>query len=115
MEMRAVMGERRAAGTTVHFGCVYYTCVEKNPNSPPGTPCRKYKGRAVFHGNNVKVQGGYLATCQELASCPPTMSASKVADFYPYLEGHYGAQADAEMAHTQTNLQMAQHLGGAST
>ena len=108
-EFDDVQAEYRGKKVTAHFGRVFDICVEKNyhleklPNGdlPPG---RKYKGRAVYQGNNVKDQEGNWAIFQELASCPSTMEASKIVDFYSLLEGHVGEQADAEMAYTQARF-----------
>lgn len=49
----------------------------------------------------MKGQDGNGSILQELASCPCTMVASKVADFCSLLQGHSGEQADDEMAYTQ--------------
>lgn len=74
--------------------------VEEDYHLPEGKPGRKFKGRAVHQGNNVKDQDGNWAIFQEPQSCPPTMAASKIADFSSLLVGHSGEQADAEMAYT---------------
>ena len=82
-EKSEVMAEHQKKGTTAHFGRVFGICVEKNFHLPDGTPGRKFKGRAVYQGNNVKDQDGNWAIFQELASCPSTMEASKIADADP--------------------------------
>ena len=89
--------ERRALA---HIGIVFDICVEKNHHLPAGSTGRKFKGRAVYRGNNVRDQDGNWATIHDLASCPSTMAASKIADYYSLSLGHDGEQADAEMAYT---------------
>ena len=103
-EKSEVQARHRKAGTTAHFGRVFDICVEKNHHLPLGSPGRKFKGRAVYQGNNVRDQDGPWAVFQELSSCPSTMSAAKVVDFYSLLQNHCGQQADAEMAYTQAEF-----------
>ena len=62
-----VTGEHRRNGTSAHFGRVFDICVEKNHHLPEGTAGRKYKGRAVYQGNNVKIKtetGRYSKSCR---------------------------------------------------
>ena len=47
---------------------------------PRHDPNRKYKGRAVFQGNNAWDEEGNWAVFQELGSCPATMEAARCAD-----------------------------------
>ena len=103
-ERSDVENEARKKGQVAHFGMVFDICVEKNHHLPAGSPGRKFKGRAVYQGNNVRDQDGNWAIFQDLASCPSTMAASKVADFYSLSPGHDGEQADAEMAYTQAEF-----------
>ena len=103
-ERSDVESEARKKGKTAHFGIVFDICVEKNHHLPAGSPGRKFKGRAVYQGNNVRDQDGNWAIFQDLASCPSTMAASKVADYYSLSPGHDGEQADAEMAYTQAEF-----------
>ena len=99
-EQRAVEREARERGETAHFDRVFDICVEKNYHLPVGSLGRKFKGRAVYQGNNVRGQNGNWAIFQDLASCPSTMAASKLADFYALSLGNVGEQVDAEMAYT---------------
>ena len=46
--------EARETGEEVHFGMMFGFVVEKNTDRPAGDPRRKFKGRVVFQGNNVK-------------------------------------------------------------
>eukprot|EP00975_Prorocentrum_lima_P012133 2574693-Prorocentrum_lima.AAC.1 len=54
--------------------------VEKNSELEPNNPLRKYKGRVVFQGNNVRDENWDVAMFRELSSSPPTMAACKAAD-----------------------------------
>ena len=58
----------------------------------------------MYQGNNFRDQDGNWAIFQDLASCPSTMAASKVADYNSLSPGHDGEQADAEMAYTQAEF-----------
>ena len=46
--------------TKVHVGKVFEICVEKGSELPLGDPMRKFKGRTVFQGNNVKDEAALL-------------------------------------------------------
>ena len=110
-EWADVAAEARAAGTTHHVGRIFEICVEKNAELPADNPARKFKGRVVFQGNQVRDENWEAAMFQELSSCPATMEASKSADCYGLLPGHAIQQADAEQAYTQSKLGGQPHLG----
>ena len=109
-EWREVRHEALKAGRKIHVGRIFDICVEKGSEMdkflPDGTrnPDRKFKGRAVFQGNNVHDENFEVAMFQELSSSPATMEASKSADMYGLLQGHCCEQADAESAYTQCKL-----------
>ena len=103
-ELADVLAESRRSGKTMHFGRVFSICVEKNSELPPDHPNRKFKGRVVFMGNNVKDENWNVALFQELSSSPATMEAAKAADCYGLFPGHEVEQADAEQAYTQALL-----------
>ena len=71
-----VMADARRMGKTVHFGNIFGICVEKGSELPKGHKGRKYKGRYVFRGNDVKDQSWETAMFQELGSSPAAMEAS---------------------------------------
>ena len=50
----------------VHIGRVFCILVEKNAELPSGNPLRKFKGRVVFQGNQVRDQNWDIAIFQEL-------------------------------------------------
>ena len=100
-EMTHVEREAKASGKEVHFGRVHELCFEKNPELAPDNPARKFKGRVVFLGNQVRDQNWEMAMFQELGSNPATMGASKACDCFASLVGNAGGQADATAAYTQ--------------
>ena len=99
-----VQEEARGSGTTMHVGRIFDICVEKNHELPEDDPLRKYKGRVVFEGRNVKDQDNRWAIFQEITSCPATMEAGKMADAYGVMAGHTIEMADGESAYTQAEL-----------
>ena len=89
---------------TYHFGRIFGICVEKGSELPPGDKGRKFKGRYVFQGNEVKDQNWEAAIFQELGSSPAAMEAGNSCDFYGLLPGNRSEQSDAEQAYTQSLL-----------
>ena len=87
-----------------NVGLIFRIVVEKNHELPKHDPNRKYKGRAVFQGNNVWDEEGNWAIFQELGSCLATMEAERCADAYVLMPGHSVQQADAEQAYTQAEI-----------
>ena len=98
------MREARERREEVNIGRIFGICVEKGSELPDGDPDRKFKGRAVFQGNNVWNQNWEWAVFGELGSNPATMQATQVCDCYGLLPGHKTEQADARQAYTQTVL-----------
>ena len=78
--------------------------MEKNSELPDGHPDKKFKGRVVFQGNNVKDENWEVAMFHDLSSSSATMPASKALDFYGLLAGNTIPQADAKQAYTQSKL-----------
>ena len=70
----------KRAGKRINVGMVFGICV-KGSELPEGDPGRKYKGRVVFRGNDVRDESHYLATFQDLGSAPAGMSSGKFLDF----------------------------------
>ena len=103
-EWSALSSEARKNGRTIHIGRVFEICVEKGSELSPGDPGRKYKGRSVFQGNNVKDQNYDHAIFQELGSNPASLTASKLADAYGLVKGHTVQQADAQQAYINAKL-----------
>ena len=69
-EMSKVRAEARSAGKEVHFGQVAGICVEKNYELPKTDKNRKFKGRIVFLGDQVKTANYETAMFQDLGSSP---------------------------------------------
>lgn len=103
-ELYDVAEEARRNGTKAHFGRLFELCVEKNSEQPKDSPHRKFKGRSVFQGNNVRGENADVAIFGEMSSSPATMEAGKAVDYYGLFPGHNIEQADAEQAYTQARL-----------
>ncbi len=100
-EKSDVVTEARKASKTVQFGRVHGICVEKNFELPQGHLNRKFKGRVVFLGNQVKNQDFEQATFMDLGNSPATIEAARLCDFYGCLNGHQVSVADAVQAYIQ--------------
>ncbi|MDE0839722.1 MAG: hypothetical protein OSB41_11810, partial [Kiritimatiellae bacterium] len=100
-----VRADFAARNEEVHVGRLFAIIVEKNAELEPGNPLRKFKGRVVFQGNEVKDQNYEVAMFQDLSASPATMPASKAADLFGALPGHATEQADAVHAYTQAKLE----------
>ena len=62
---------------------------------------RKFKGRTVFQGNNVRNEDGVQALFAELGSSPASMEAAKLLDAFGSQTGFAKQQADAVQAYVQ--------------
>ena len=91
-------------GKTIHVARIFDICVIKNSELPEGHPLRKYKGRVVFEGCNVKDEKNNWAIFSEIASCPATMEAGKACDAIGLIDGNTVECADGESAYTQAEL-----------
>lgn len=83
---------------------VHGIIVEKKYQLKDNDPRRKYKGRAVLLGNQVKNQNWEAAFFQDLGNSPASFEASRWADFYWCLPGHSVKLADAIQAYIQAYL-----------
>ena len=59
-----------AAGTTVHVGRIFEIWVENCAELTKGDPSRKFKGRVVYQGNNMKDDNYDMAIFSDLFSAP---------------------------------------------
>ena len=91
----------RKTGEKIHVGKVFEICVEKGSELERGNPLRKYKGRTVFQGNNVKDESSDTALFSELGSSPANMEAGKSIDCYGSMPGNRVSQGDGKQAYTQ--------------
>jgi len=88
----------------VHFGRIFGICVEKGSELPEGDKGRKFKGRYVFQGNEVRDEFHEYAIFNDLGSSPVTMEGSKMVDCFGRLPGHTIEQSDARQAYTQAEM-----------
>ena len=103
-EWSEVRNEARNNKERNHVGMIFGFCVEKGSELPQGHSQRKFKGRVVFRGNQVRDEDHYLATFQDMGSAPASMASGKFSDFLGLLPGWRLMQADAVRAYTQALL-----------
>ena len=99
-----VAEEARRKGVTVHVGRIFEIVVEKGAELARGDPARKYKGRVVYQGNQVKDENYDNAIFADLSSAPSTIEAAKAVDAYGLFPGNGVEQSDAVQAYTQCKL-----------
>ena len=100
-EWETLSQKARKTGEKIHVGKVFEICVEKGSELERGNPLRKYKGRTVFQGNNVKDESSDTALFSELGSSPANMEAGKSIDCYGSMPGNRVSQGDGKQAYTQ--------------
>ena len=110
MEYDDAVKEANWLGQTWHFGRLLELCVEKGSELPKGDKNRKWKGRVVFQGDQVRTQNYEVAIFSDMASQPATLEASAAADFYGLLEGNDTEVADAVQAYIQARSVSYTHL-----
>ena len=64
----------------VHVGTMFGFVVELNTDLPEGDPRRKFRGRVVFPGNNVKSPNWEHGALADLGSSPSSMEAGQLVD-----------------------------------
>ena len=104
MEWRDAAKLARGKGEEAQFGYLLGLCFEKGSELPAGHKDRKFKGRAVFLGDNVKDQDHHFAVFEELGSAPLTMSSARVLDAVSLFPGFVQMTSDAQSAYTQAFL-----------
>lgn len=115
-EFDDVVREAKENKEDVHMARVHGIYVEKNQQLPKDDPRRKFKGRGVLLGNQVKNQYREAAFFQDLGNSPASFEASRWVDFYGCLPGHDVKLADAIQAYIQANLTCrCKVLGGITT
>ena len=100
-ECKSIVDEARKKGETVHLGRIFEACYKKGSELPADDPRRKFKGRTVFQGNNVRDQDSDHALFAELGSSPASMEAAKLLGAFGSQPGFSKAQADAIQAYIQ--------------
>ena len=99
-----VAREARDNGTKVHVGRIFGLCVEKNTQFKLGDALRKFKGRFVFQGNEVRDELYEYAFFDDISSAPAALEAAKACDAYGCIDGNTIMQADAFQAYIQSDL-----------
>ena len=97
-----VIADARKNGTKVHFGGIMELCSEKHSELPPEK--RKYKGRVVFRGDQVKDETGSFAVFTEQGTSASHLEAAKILDSIARFPGFNGEDCDAVKAYTQVTL-----------
>ena len=100
-ECRDMVAEARRNNKTVHLGRIFEACYEKGSELPESDPRRKFKGRTVFQGNNVRDENSDHALFNGLGSSPASMEAAKLLDAFGSQPGFSKEQADAIQAYLQ--------------
>ena len=98
-----VVNEAKKKGQRVHVARVHGLIYEKNYQLKEDDP-RKFKGRGVLLGDQVKDQNMEAALFQDLGNSPATFDASRWADYYGCLPGNDVQMADAIQAYIQAKL-----------
>ena len=85
----------------VHLGRIFEACYEKGTELQQDNLLRKFKGRTVFEGNNVRDENSDHAHAlfSELGSSPASMEAAKILDAFGSQLGYAKQQADVPGAH----------------
>ena len=94
-----VAREARQKGVKVHVGRLFGIAGIKGHGLPVGSPLRKYKGRFVFEGSNVRDEFGQSAGFADMSSAPATLEAFNAVDAHGLLPGHGMQGADAGQAY----------------
>ena len=103
-EYDSVAKEAKAKGEETNMARAHGICVEKHSQLPVGDPKRKFKGRGVLLGNQVKNQSFEAAMFQDLGNSPASFEASRWADLLGCHDGWDVQMADAVQAYIQATL-----------
>ena len=98
------VAEAKKKGEKIHMARVHGLIYEKNYQLKEDDPTRKFKGRGVLLGDQVKDQNMEAALFQDLGNSPATFDASRWADYYGCLPGNDVQVADAIQAYIQAKL-----------
>ncbi len=103
-EWSKVRKEARQRSQKVHILRIVCICVEKGAELKKDDKARKYKGRCVCLGNDVRDEYGAAALFAELSSAPVSLEAGKVGDMLGCQFEWDIQQSDATQAYTQSLL-----------
>jgi hypothetical protein len=92
----------------VYFGSLMDSCHEKH--SELEAHLRKYKGRVVFRGDQVRDETGFYAVFSEQGTSASHQSGAKFVDAIARMPGCSGGDSDAVGAYTQCPLSDAAFL-----
>ena len=87
-----------------HFARIFPICSEKGSELPEGDPDRKFTGRCIVQGKDVKDENHHAAIFQELSSSPATLEAAKSVDAYGCMKDNETQRCDAQPAYVQSEL-----------
>ena len=94
-----MVNEAKKKGHKVHMARVHGLIYEKNYQLKEDDPARKFKGRGVLLGDQVKDQNMEATLFQDLGDSPATFDASRWADYFGCLPGNDVQMADAIQAY----------------
>ena len=103
-EYYGVARKAKQKNEEAHMARAHGIIVEKHSQLSEEDPRRKYKGRGVVLGNQIKNQTSDAALFQDLGNSPATFEASKWADFLGCLDGWDVQMGDAVQAYIQATL-----------
>ena len=101
VDMDDLLADVHAKGLKIHLGELMPIASIKHWETPE---LRKYKGRIVFRGDNVKDQDGAMAVFQELSASPAAVHTLNSNIAYGLLAGNKTTAADALQAYLQADL-----------
>ena len=103
-EKRDVIRDAMRLKKKVRFARIFLICSERGSELPEGDPDRKFKGRCVVQGNDVKDENSRAAMFQELLSSPATLEAAKSVGAYGCMKSNETQLCDAQQAYVQSEL-----------
>ena len=95
---------KRKTGKDTHFGRVFGLCTLKGSELEKGAVGRKFKGRYVYQGNQVRDQNNEVAVFNSLSSTPATLEGSKACDAFGLMPGNEIQASDACQAYVQADF-----------
>jgi hypothetical protein len=85
-----VSAKAKREGKKIHFGSLMDMCHQKH--SEQAESMRRYKGRVVFRGDQVKDEDGFYAVFSEQGTSASNMAAAKFLDAIARLPGNEGGR-----------------------
>ena len=91
----------RKAGKHVYVGNLMELVTQKHSELSDGDPLKKYKGRIVYRGDDIRDEFFDHALFGDVASAPSSMAASKACDAWGAPPGNATQLSDADSAYIQ--------------